>query len=90
MKIRTYKIKNQDLEVLDTFEANCWYNAQKVFTDKMRKTEGYIYMVDREDVEHFGWTWEGPGHYGEGDTLLNDKIVSTFNNGKETLTINAR
>ncbi len=90
MKIRTYKVKNQDLEVVDVFEESCWYNAQVVFTDKMRKTDGYIEVVDRKDAEYFGFDWIGAGYYGPGDTIINNSLVSTFYNGTESFTINAK
>ena len=89
MKIRTYKIRNGDIEV-DTFEANCWYNAQKVFIGRLKGLEGYLYMVDREDVEGYGFDWKGPGWYGKGDTLLDDHLVDTFFDGEQTLTIKVR
>lgn len=90
MTVRTYKIRNGDIEV-DSFEANCWYNGQRVFADKIRKgLEGYVYMVDREDVEGYGFEWKGPGYYGEGDTLLNDQLIDTFFDGKKTLTIKVK
>lgn len=89
MIMRTYKIKKNS-EVIDSFEESCWYNAERVFTDKMIKgLRGYLFMSEKEDVESYGIEWEGPGFYGDGDFIPANSLISAFYDGTDVYTINA-
>ena len=95
MSIRTYTIKRKaDVwEYFDSFEASCWFEGQKIFTNKMRKmiSEKYVHFEDQKDAENFGFNYKGSGLYPikEGDILLDKEIYNTFFDGNYYYTIKA-
>lgn len=93
MKLRTWKIKNEDMEEVDSFTETCWYNAQKVFTDRLRRElKGYIRLIDKEEARHYGIAWVGSGMYpiDNGDVLVDDELYDTFFDGNLTTTIRSK
>lgn len=91
--MRTYIIKRKEdgWEYFDEFQASCWYEAQKVFTDKIRVmvVGKYVRFEFQSDADQFGVDFKGPGLYPirDGDNLIDGVIYNTFFDGVAYYTI---